>query len=185
MPFRDVLEIQVVAGQGGDGSLSFHRAAHMPKGGPDGGHGGKGGSIFLRAIQGVESLDSLVGKRKFKGGLGGFGEGRLRNGSDADDIYIGVPVGTVAIDVATGRILADLTTLGDVALVARGGDGGRGNSAFASSTRQEPRFAELGVPGENFQIRLELRLIESPIKRQPRGCGVPVHHAVTDFGRGL
>ena len=159
MPFRDVLEIQVTAGQGGDGAMSFHRAAHMPKGGPDGGHGGKGGSIFLRAIQGVESLDSLVGKRKFKGGLGAYGEGRLRNGADAEDIFIDVPVGTVAIDVASGRILADLTGEGEIALVARGGDGGRGNSAFASSTRQEPRFAELGVPGENFQIRLELRLI--------------------------
>ena len=159
MPFRDVLEIQVAAGQGGDGAMSFHRAAHMPKGGPDGGHGGKGGSIFLRAIQGVESLDSLVGKRKFKGGLGAYGEGRLRNGADAEDIFIDVPVGTVAIDVASGRILADLTGEGEIALVARGGDGGRGNSAFASSTRQEPRFAELGVPGENFQIRLELRLI--------------------------
>jgi GTP-binding protein len=159
MAFRDVLEIQVIAGKGGDGSMSFHRAAHMPKGGPDGGHGGLGGSVFLRAVQGVESLDALVGKRKFKAEDGEYGRGRLKQGSDGKDVVIDVPTGTMAVDIASGRVIADLLEAGQVAVVAKGGEGGRGNSVFASSTRQAPRFAELGVPGESRRVRLELRLI--------------------------
>jgi GTP-binding protein len=159
MPFRDVLEIQVVAGKGGDGSMSFRREKYIPKGGPDGGHGGKGGSVFLRAIEGVESLDALVGKRKFKAASGEYGKGRLKNGQNGQDVFIDVPVGTVAVDLETSRLIADLVKVGEVALVARGGDGGRGNSVFASAKRQAPRFAELGQPGESRKLRLELRLI--------------------------
>ncbi len=157
--FRDVLDIQIAAGKGGDGSMSFHRAAHMPKGGPDGGHGGKGGSVYLRATEGVESLDVLVGKRKYEAENGEYGTGRLSYGKDGNDLTINVPVGTVAIDTDENRVLADLTTVGQIALIAKGGAGGRGNSAFASSTRQTPRFAELGVEGEVRRVRLELRLI--------------------------
>jgi GTPase len=157
--FRDLLEIQVTAGKGGDGSMSFHRAKYMAKGGPDGGHGGKGGSVYLRAIQGVESLDTLVGKRKFKAQDGEYGKGRLKHGYDGADLYIEVPVGTVAIDLNENRIVADMLEVGQTTLVARGGEGGRGNSAFTSSTRQAPRFAELGVQGEDRRLRLELRLI--------------------------
>ena len=159
MAFRDILEIEVIGGNGGDGSMSFHRAKYMSKGGPDGGHGGKGGTIYLRAVEGVESLERLLGRRIFKAGTGNGGEGRLRNGADAEDIIIDVPVGTTAFDVASGKVVADLTTPGQMKMVARGGAGGRGNSVFASSTRQAPRFAEIGVRGQRRRIRLELRLI--------------------------
>lgn len=159
MAFRDVLDIEVAAGNGGDGSMSFHRAKYMEKGGPDGGHGGRGGSVILRAIQGVESLERLVGKRKFKAENGAYGEGRLRQGSDGEDLYIDVPVGTTAFDRDTGKVIADLTRVGQEKVIARGGFGGRGNSTFVSSTRQAPRFAELGTPGEKRRVRLELRLI--------------------------
>lgn len=159
MAFRDVLEIEVIGGNGGDGSMSFHRAKYMAKGGPDGGHGGKGGSIFLRAVEGVESLERLLGRRKFKAGTGNGGEGRLRNGADAEDIIIDVPVGTTAFDIDTGKVVADLTEAGQLKVVAKGGAGGRGNSVFASSTRQAPRFAEIGVRGQRRRLRLELRLI--------------------------
>lgn len=159
MAFRDVLDIEVAAGNGGDGAMSFHRAKYLEKGGPDGGHGGKGGSIILRAIEGVESLERLVGKRKFKAENGRYGEGRLRQGADGADLYIDVPVGTTAFDRDTEKAVADLVTVGQEAVIAKGGFGGRGNSTFASSTRQAPRFAELGTAGQKRRIRLELRLI--------------------------
>lgn len=157
--FRDILEIELTAGKGGDGSMSFLRGSHMPKGGPDGGHGGKGGSVFLRSIQGVESLTNIVPKRKFKAENGGYGAGRLMHGADGDDFTLDVPLGTVCIDLETNRVIADLLEVGQIQRVARGGDGGRGNSAFASSTRRSPRFAELGTLGEDLKVRLELRLI--------------------------
>lgn len=159
MAFRDVLNIEVAAGNGGDGSMSFHRAKYLEKGGPDGGHGGKGGDIILRAIEGVESLERLVGKRKFKAPNGNYGEGRLRQGADGEDIFIDVPVGTTAFDEDTGKVIADLVTVGQEKIIAKGGGGGRGNSTFTSSTRQAPRFAELGVAGQKRRVRLELRLI--------------------------
>lgn len=159
MKFRDLLEIEVIAGKGGDGSMSFHRAKYMAKGGPDGGHGGRGGSVYLRAIQGVESLDELVGKRKFKAQDGEYGKGRLKAGYDGSDLYLDVPVGTIAVDTVENRVVADMLEVGQVTLLARGGAGGRGNSAFVSSTRQAPRFAELGEAGESRRLRLELRLI--------------------------
>ena len=159
MAFRDVLNIEVAAGNGGDGSMSFHRAKYMEKGGPDGGHGGKGGDIVLRAIEGVESLERLVGRRKFKAPNGNYGEGRLRQGADGEDVVIEVPVGTTAFDEDSGKVIADLVRVGQEKVIARGGPGGRGNSTFASSTRQAPRFAELGVPGQKRRVRLELRLI--------------------------
>lgn len=159
MAFRDVLNIEVAAGNGGDGSMSFHRAKYMEKGGPDGGHGGRGGSIILRAIEGVESLERLLGRRKFKAPNGAYGEGRLRQGSDGEDVFIDVPVGTTAFDEDSGRVIADLVRVGQEKVIARGGHGGRGNSTFASSTRQAPRFAELGTPGRKRRVRLELRLI--------------------------
>ncbi len=159
MAFRDVLNIEVNAGNGGDGSMSFHRAKYMEKGGPDGGHGGKGGSIILRAIEGVESLERLLGRRKFKAPNGAYGEGRLRQGADGEDIYIEVPVGTTAFDEDSGKVIADLVRVGQEKTVAKGGLGGRGNSTFTSSTRQAPRFAELGTLGQKRRVRLELRLI--------------------------
>ncbi|ABF46512.1 GTP1/OBG family GTPase [Deinococcus geothermalis DSM 11300] len=159
MAFRDVLDIEVAAGNGGDGSMSFHRAKYLEKGGPDGGHGGRGGSVILRAIEGVESLERLVGQRKFKAPNGAYGEGRLRQGADGEDLYIDVPVGTTAFDRDSGKVIADLVRVGQEKVIARGGLGGRGNSTFVTSTRQAPRFAELGTPGEKRRVRLELRLI--------------------------
>lgn len=159
MAFRDVLNIEVAAGNGGDGSMSFHRAKYLEKGGPDGGHGGRGGNVVLRAIEGVESLERLVGRRKFKAENGRYGEGRLRQGADGVDIFIDVPVGTTAFDEESGRVIADLVEVGQEKVIARGGQGGRGNSTFTSSTRQAPRFAELGTLGQKRRVRLELRLI--------------------------
>ena len=159
MPFRDVLDIDVIAGNGGDGAMSFHRAKYMPKGGPDGGHGGRGGHVYLRAVDNVASLDTLIGRRKYQAENGRYGEGRLRHGADGADLTIDVPVGTAAVDLASGQVVADLTEIGQVERVARAGQGGRGNSVFASSTRQAPRFAEQGMRGEKRKLRLELRLI--------------------------
>jgi GTPase len=159
MAFRDILEIEVIAGNGGDGAMSFHRAKYMPKGGADGGHGGTGGTVFLRAVNNVTSLEELVGRRKYRAENGRYGEGRLRSGADGLDLTVDVPVGTTAFDAKTGRVIADLIEVGQVKIVARGGHGGKGNSAFVTSTRQAPRFAELGVPGPRRSIRLELRLI--------------------------
>ena len=159
MPFRDVLDITVEGGKGGDGALSFLRLKYMPKGGPDGGHGGDGGSVFLRAVDDVASLDRLVPHRRYRGGTGQQGEGRNRTGSGGDDLVLEVPVGTTAIDVDSGELVADLLTVGQLAKVARGGEGGRGNASFASAQRQAPRFAEYGTAGERRRLRLELRTI--------------------------
>ncbi|MDQ3458740.1 MAG: GTPase ObgE [Deinococcota bacterium] len=159
MAFRDVIEITAQGGKGGDGGLSFLRLKYIPKGGPDGGHGGDGGSVLLHAVENVTSLDRLVGKRVFKAETGGQGEGRNRAGAQGADLTVDVPVGTAAYDVATGELVADLIEVGQTALAARGGLGGRGNSSFASSTRQAPRFAEFGTPGEKRRLRLELRSI--------------------------
>jgi GTP-binding protein len=159
MAFRDVLDITVQAGKGGDGGLSFLRLKYLPKGGPDGGHGADGGSVYLEAVDDLTSLDRLVGKRFFKAGTGGQGEGRNKAGAKGEDVIIQVPVGTVATDLESGEVVADLTEVGQRALVARGGKGGRGNASFATSTRQAPRFAEYGTPGEKRRLRLELRMI--------------------------
>ncbi|MFD1731584.1 GTPase ObgE [Deinococcus malanensis] len=158
MAFRDVLNIEVAAGNGGDGSMSFHRAKFMEKGGPDGGHGGKGGNIILRAIEGVESLERLVGRRKFKAPNGNYGEGRLRQGADGEDIYIDVPVGTTAFDEDTGKVIADLVRVGQEKVVARGGLGAWQQHLYQQHPAG-PRFAELGTPGQKRRVRLELRLI--------------------------
>src|SRR5690606_10264421 len=144
MAFRDVLDIQVQGGKGGDGGLSFMRLKYIPKGGPDGGHGGRGGSVILRAIDDVTSLDRLVGRSQFKAPVGHQGEGRNKAGLSGSDLTSDIPVGTMAHDLDTGELVADLTTVGETAVVAQGGAGGRGNSTFATSTRRAPRFAEYG-----------------------------------------
>ena len=159
MAFRDVLDITVTAGKGGDGGLSFMRLKYIPKGGPDGGHGGRGGSIYLRAIDDVTSLDKLVGRSQFKASVGGQGEGRQRAGKAGEDLYIEVPVGTRATDLETGDLVADLLRVGEEIAVAEGGQGGRGNASFANSVRRAPRFAELGTPGQRRKLRLELMTI--------------------------
>ena len=159
MGFRDVLDITVQAGKGGDGGLSFMRLKYIPKGGPDGGHGGKGGSVFLRAVDDVTSIDRLVGRTTFKAPVGRQGEGKNRAGLSGEDVYVDVPVGTIATDLETGEVIGDLLEVGEVVCVAKGGEGGRGNSSFANSVRRTPRFAEYGTPGEKRKLRLELRII--------------------------
>ena len=159
MAFRDVLDITVQGGKGGDGGMSFLRLKYMPKGGPDGGHGGDGGSVYLEAIDDVTSLDRLLGRRLYKAQTGGQGEGRNKAGRGGEDLTVRVPVGTTARDRDTGRVLVDLTEVGERALIARGGVGGRGNASFANAGRQTPRFAEYGTPGEKRRVRLELRTI--------------------------
>jgi GTPase len=159
MAFRDVLEITVQGGKGGDGAMSFLRLKYVEKGGPDGGHGGHGGSVWLEAVDNVTSLDNLVNKRSYRGGTGMQGEGRERAGAAGDDVIVTVPVGTLAIDADTGGVVADLVEVGERVMVAAGGLGGRGNASFASARRQAPRFAERGTPGERRRLRLELRTI--------------------------
>jgi GTPase len=159
VPFRDVIEITVQGGKGGDGAMSFMRLKYIPKGGPDGGHGGDGGSVWLEAIDDVTSLDRLVTRQVYKGETGSQGEGRNRAGHGGADVTIPVPIGTLAVDADTGEVLADLVEVGQRALVAAGGIGGRGNSAFANSYRRAPRFAEYGTPGAKRRLRLELRTI--------------------------
>lgn len=159
MDFRDVIDIRVQGGKGGDGGLSFLRMKYMPKGGPDGGNGGRGGSVYLRAIDDVTSLRRLVGRTHFRAEVGGQGQGRNMDGAYGKDLYIDVPVGTMAHDLTTGELVADLVNVGDTAIVARGGEGGRGNASFATSTHRTPRFAQYGTPGEKRHVRLELRAI--------------------------
>ncbi|MFA5595558.1 MAG: GTPase ObgE [Trueperaceae bacterium] len=159
MAFRDVLDITVQGGKGGDGGLSFMRLKYIPKGGPDGGHGGRGGSVYLRAVDDITSLARLVGKSHFRAPVGQQGEGRNKAGAYGADIYVDVPVGTLAHDLTTGELVADLIEVGETAVVAKGGDGGRGNATFATSTRRAPRFAEFGMPGQTRKLRLELRTI--------------------------
>lgn len=159
MAFRDVLDITVQGGKGGDGALSFLRLKYMPKGGPDGGHGGDGGSVWLEAIDDVTSLDRLVGRHHHRAETGQQGEGRKRAGRAGEDLVIRVPVGTTATDLDTGEQVADLIEVGQRVKVAQGGLGGRGNASFASARRQAPRFAEYGTRGERRRLRLELRTI--------------------------
>ena len=159
MPFRDLLDITVQGGKGGDGGMSFLRLKYVPKGGPDGGHGGDGGSVYLEAIDDITSLDRLINRQSYQAGTGAQGEGRDRDGARGDDLVIQVPIGTLALDRDTGEVLADLLEVGERAVVAQGGLGGRGNAAFATSKRRTPRFAEFGTKGEKRRLRLELRTI--------------------------
>lgn len=156
--FQDVLLIAVAAGRGGDGAISFRREKFVPKGGPDGGDGGQGGSVYLRARGGVDSLGELS-KRTYKAEDGEHGQGGGRHGRAGRDLFIEVPLGTRVFDAETGVLLADLTQEGQTVLVARGGEGGRGNLHFVTPTRRAPRFAEAGAEGEKRRLRLELMLI--------------------------
>ena len=159
MAFRDVLDVTVQGGRGGDGAMSFLRLKYMPKGGPDGGHGGDGGAVVLRAVDDVGALSHLIPGKTYRGAAGQQGEGREKHGKRGEDLILDVPVGTLARDLDTGRTVADLVEVGQTVVVAEGGDGGRGNASFATSTRRTPRFAEYGSAGERRRLRLELRTI--------------------------
>jgi GTP-binding protein len=158
--FFDRAEIIVQAGDGGDGSASFRREAHVPRGGPDGGDGGRGGHIYLLADQHLNTLLPFRDQRKFKATRGGNGGGSRKHGRDGGDLIIRVPPGTVArVTIAGEDYEIDLAAPGMRLLAARGGKGGLGNVHFATSTHQVPRIAELGQPGEAYTIDLELKLL--------------------------
>lgn len=155
----DRAQIYVRAGNGGNGSMSFRREKFAPKGGPDGGDGGRGGDVILKVAPNITSLIEFQYNQKFAARHGGSGLGRQKTGKSASPLVIKVPPGTVVWDEETGEVIADLTEDGETFRVARGGRGGLGNIHFKTSTRQTPRIAELGEPGEERSLRLELRLI--------------------------
>jgi GTP-binding protein len=154
----DRATIHVEAGGGGNGCVSFRREAHVPRGGPDGGDGGRGGDVMLVADPGLRDLSQYRHKRHFKARRGGHGEGSQRSGASGGDLELKVPVGTTVEDLARG-VRHDLTRPGMRIIVTRGGAGGSGNRRFATSTRQAPRFAERGVPGETATLELRLKLL--------------------------
>jgi GTP-binding protein len=157
--FLDRVTIFVKAGNGGDGAATFRREAHVPRGGPDGGDGGRGGSIHLRVDAGQTTLRDFRYKHHFKATPGGRGERARRHGAAGEDLILDVPPGTAVLDEETGELLADLVAIGQSAQIARGGRGGLGNTHFKTSTHQAPKHAQKGEPGEERRLRLELRLI--------------------------
>jgi GTP-binding protein len=155
--FHDRATIQVQAGRGGDGGLSFRREKFVPKGGPDGGDGGRGGDVVLVADADFRDLSTLRSKRIFRAGKGEPGRGSGKHGADGADVEIRLPVGTQVLE--GDGVIADLVAGGARVVVARGGQGGRGNRAFATPARQTPRFAETGLPGESAELELRLKLV--------------------------
>lgn len=157
--FYDYAKVNVKAGDGGNGIVAFRREKYVPKGGPAGGDGGKGGSIILRADEGLRTLIDFRYQTHYKGKRGAHGSGAKQNGRSAEDVVLRVPVGTVVRDADTGRLLGDLRTHEQEIVVAQGGRGGRGNARFVSSTHRAPAFAENGETGEERWITLELKLL--------------------------
>jgi len=157
--FVDEAKIHVTAGPGGAGCRSFRREAHVPKGGPDGGDGGRGGDVALEADGAISTLLDYHYKRHFKAGRGVHGKGSRLHGASGETLVLKVPLGTVVRDGETGELLADLTMQGERAIVAKGGRGGRGNIHFVTPTRRAPSFAELGEPSEERWVTLEMKLL--------------------------
>ncbi len=155
---HDRARIHIQAGAGGDGCLSFRREAHVPKGGPDGGDGGRGGDVVLICDDSLRDLESYRRRSQFKARRGGHGQGSLRHGADGETLELRVPPGTEALVESDGT-RHDLIRPGQRAVVARGGPGGRGNKRFAGPTHQTPRFAERGLPGEETWLALQLKLL--------------------------
>jgi GTP-binding protein len=153
----DRANIEVAAGRGGDGSLSFRREAHVPKGGPDGGDGGRGGDVVLRCDDSLRDLQSFRRRGRYKAGSGGHGGGALRHGADGEALIVKVPPGT-QVERWDGRRY-DLVRPGQAVTLARGGSGGRGNKHFATAVRQAPRLAEKGLPGDEGPVELHLKLL--------------------------
>lgn len=157
--FIDEVEIEVEAGRGGDGCVSFRREKFVPRGGPDGGDGGNGGSVVLLAREGVDSLSALAHRKHWRAQSGGRGGGNNRHGASAGDLVIAVPPGTIVYDAVHGHVLRDLAADGGTVVVARGGLGGKGNTRFKSSTHQAPRESTPGGEAERRRLRLELKVI--------------------------
>ena len=156
--FVDIAKIKIKAGDGGNGAVAFHREKYIAAGGPDGGDGGRGGNIVFKVDDNLATLADFRYKRKYKAENGADGSGSHRNGKKGKDLIIRVPRGTVIREAESGAVMADMS--GDEEFIgAKGGNGGWGNSHFATSTRQAPRFAKSGAPGEEWEVSLELKLI--------------------------
>lgn len=157
--FTDYVKISIKAGDGGDGAVTFRREKYVAAGGPDGGDGGNGGSIYFQVDPNANTLIDFRFNKKYKAQNGENGSGANCYGKKGEDLYINVPIGTIIKDAETGKVVADLSKEGQVELVLKGGRGGKGNSHFATSTRQAPRFAQGGEKGEEKEIVLELKLL--------------------------
>ena len=157
--FTDYAKIIIKSGNGGDGAVTFRREKYVAAGGPDGGDGGRGGSIYFKVDPNANTLIDFRFTKKFKAQDGENGSGGHKYGKSGEDLYINVPAGTIIKDAETGKVVADLSQEGQVELVLKGGRGGKGNSHFATSTRQVPRFAQAGEDGEEKEIILELKLL--------------------------
>ena len=157
--FTDYVKIVIKSGNGGDGAITFRREKYVAAGGPDGGDGGRGGNIYFRVDPNANTLIDFRYTKKFKAQNGENGSGSNKYGKAGEDLYIDVPIGTIIKDAKTGKVVADLSKQGQIELVLKGGRGGRGNSHFATATRQVPRFAQAGEEGEEKEVILELKLL--------------------------
>ena len=157
--FVDEVEIFVQGGDGGHGCVSFRRERFIPRGGPDGGDGSDGGSVYLEAVEGLDTLSEMAGKHHWHAQRGGHGKGKNMTGKKGKDLVIHVPKGTLVFDRDLGVLLQDLTKAGQRVCVAPGGKGGKGNAAFATATEQTPRIAQRGTEGRQRWLKLELKLI--------------------------
>lgn len=159
MKFVDEAEITVQAGNGGHGALSFRREKYIPRGGPDGGNGGRGGSVYLEATDGLNTLADFRFVRHYQANGGQTGGGKVKTGQGGDDIVVRVPIGTMVYDGQTEELISDMTEQGQRIAVALGGEGGLGNTVFKSSTNQAPRKTTKGKPGDARTLRLELKVL--------------------------
>ena len=159
MRFIDEAFIEITAGNGGRGCLSFRREKYIPKGGPDGGDGGKGGSILLETDESLTTLQDFRLQKKYKAKNGSQGLGKNKHGKDAENTTLKVPVGTIIIDESTNEIIADLVSNKEIIEIAKGGQGGLGNARFKTSTNRAPRKFTDGADGENLKLKLELKVL--------------------------
>lgn len=157
--FADEVTVEIIAGKGGDGCTSFRREWCVELGGPNGGNGGRGASVIFVTDPGLKTLIDLKMMKHVKGEKGTNGKGSDRNGSNAEDVYIKVPMGTTITDMSTNTVIADLTKANESVVVCRGGRGGRGNKAFANHENPAPKMSELGEPGESKTIKCELKVL--------------------------
>lgn len=157
--FVDYIKMYVCSGNGGKGSMHLHREKYITKGGPDGGDGGRGGHIILKGNQNLWTLHHLKFKKHFRAGHGGHGSKSRSTGADGTDVYVEVPLGTVVKENETNNMLFEITTHGQEVVLCQGGMGGRGNWHFKSSTNQTPRYAQPGMPGEEKNVTIELKIL--------------------------